>query len=79
MKEGPGGGFSLEYSLGCKPTYWPGRQMACRDEQFVWSGGAACEPAPAQTACGARGFSCCEVFHGWAEKVTESARAPSCC
>ncbi|CAK9106943.1 unnamed protein product [Durusdinium trenchii] len=53
----------------CKFAYWPGRQMACRDEAFLRSGKVACKPFDGQQACGIKGFSCCEVFHGWAEKL----------
>lgn len=55
----------------CKYAYWPGRQMACRDESFlkVFGEQRRCEPMPQQESCGVKGFSCCEVFHGWAEKL----------
>ncbi|CAJ1365719.1 unnamed protein product [Effrenium voratum] len=54
----------------CKFAYWPGRQMACRDEAYLRKVGQekACN-AEGQEACGVKGFSCCEVFHGWAEKL----------
>ncbi|CAE8627589.1 unnamed protein product [Polarella glacialis] len=55
----------------CKFAYWPGRQMACRDEAFMRHFGEqrSCGPRPGQEGCGVRGFACCEVFHGWAEKL----------
>lgn len=62
----------------CKYAYWPGRQMACRDEVFVqhFSAKSRCEPGAFQEACGVRGFSCCEVFHGWAEKLESFTGQP---
>eukprot|EP00439_Symbiodinium_sp_Y106_P078892 s1318_g17.t1 len=57
--------------LPCKFAYWPGRQMACRDESFLHKAGPAgvCQPGPGQEGCGVKGFACCEVFHGWADKL----------
>ncbi|CAJ1450528.1 unnamed protein product [Effrenium voratum] len=64
-------GFSLEKLFECRFQEWPVGWMACRDLRFVSLQGtfARCEPQKQQSGCGLRGFSCCEAFWGWGEKL----------